>query len=81
MGPKSYTTENHFLCSIITPYCPGSFPKKAKNRKSGGAGLRQPLQGRNMVSRGLYDLLRHHKKVKRKTLYLTTTNDTEKNYI
>ena len=81
MGQKIYTTKNYFICHIISPYGPGNFPKKAKIRKSGGAGFRRPLQGRNMVSRDLYDLLRHHKKVKRKTLYLTNTNESDRHRI
>ena len=76
MGPKSYTTKNHFVCSITFPYGPGNFPIKAKNRKTGGAGFRQPQPPQNMVSRGPYGLLRHHKKVKRNTLYLTTATET-----
>jgi len=34
MGPKNYTTKNFFISSIRSPYGPGSFPKKAKNRIS-----------------------------------------------
>ena len=75
MGPKGHPKEVPWDQKVIPPKTTlyllldppmvrEVFPKKAKNRKSGGAGFRQPLQGRNMVSRGLYDLLRHHKKVK-----------------